>query len=112
MDKSILGNKKLVQFWLASALNPADDPSRFVDLRSPRPVSDKVRDMLLPSWTQSAKSSKGCHGDKFQVLEIFAGCGALTAALLKIGFGAGQPFEAYPEKKSTLRSMICYCQKS
>lgn len=89
MGLSLLGNKELVQFWLALALKRADDPSRFVALRAPKHVSDRVRALLRPSRTFSSRSSRGCHRDKFLVLEIIAGCEEPS-----LGFWVSQPVEA------------------
>ena len=47
---SVLGNKELKQLYIASADNPADDPTRNVPLRQPQPVSDDIFKPLRPEY--------------------------------------------------------------
>ena len=94
----LLCRKRLVEFWMASALNPAEDPSQFVALRQPQVVGDKASRLLLPERTLSNKSVRGSHAIRMLTLEVFSGCGELTAALKAAGFVVSAPMGAYPAK--------------
>ena len=94
----LLCRKRLVQFWMASALNPADDPSRFVVLRQPQAVGSEASRLLRVGRTPSNKSVRGSHALCMLALEIFSGIGALSAALESSGFGVSAPMDAYPAK--------------
>ena len=77
----VLSNSRLVQFWLPSADNPADDPSRKVDIRKPCLVSEAARQLLVPERRAHYRSTKrACHQSRY-CLEVFAGSGRLSAAL-------------------------------
>ena len=47
----ILCEKRWVQFWLLSAANPSDDPSRHVPPRQPQPASPIVSRLITPGQT-------------------------------------------------------------
>ena len=91
---------------MASALNPVDDPSRFVALRQLQVEGDEASRLLLPERTLSNKSVRGSHAIRMLLLEIFSGCGELSAALKAAGLGVGAPVDAYPAKNILLRNMI------
>ena len=77
----VLSNSRLVQFWLPSADNPADDPSRKVDIRKPCLVSEVARQLPVPERRAHYRSTKrACHQSRY-CLEVFAGSGRLSAAL-------------------------------
>ena len=92
----ILGNKRLVQFWLASADNPSDDPSRDKPLRRPCLPSKLVARLVLPQRTPP-RTCVGRWLNKL-CLEVFSGCGRLSKALKNVNLGVGEPWEAYPKK--------------
>jgi hypothetical protein len=93
---SVLGRKQLVQFYLRSKENPADDPSRKVALRVPKAPSPDIAKLLRPHRTLSVKGNKGVHAPHRLCKEIYAGCGNLSKHLEHIGLGVGEPVEAYP----------------
>ncbi len=81
--------------WIESALNPADDPTRDVPLRTPMDWPE-VCELILPAGIGDRTSE---IADRFRsrlCLEVFAGQGGLTSALLARGLSVGRPIEAYP----------------
>ena len=83
---------------MASALSPADETARFVALRQPQVVGDKANRLRLPERTLSNKSVRGSHVIRMLILEIFSGCGELTAVLKAACFGVSAPMDAHPAK--------------
>jgi len=93
----IFGRKRLLQFWLSTHENPADEPSRHKPVRQPKQVvSSVVSNLITPQRTPHKLSKKGPCRDKFFCLEVFAGMGMLTKALEAQGLGVGIPMEAFP----------------
>jgi hypothetical protein len=90
----ILGRKKLCQFWLESAENPSDDPSRFTQLRMPPQRTGFGSHLLRPEPC----SRGGLDGCGQLCLEVFAGKGRLSASLLGRGLETDVPLEAFPQK--------------
>ena len=90
--------KSITQFWLPSEDNPADDPSRFKEIRAPVIGEEGPSGLLLPERTPSASSTKGPHRQGILFREVFSGCGRLSKAMLEAGLGVDDPMEAYPSR--------------
>ena len=91
---SVLSRKRLVEFWLRSADNISDDPSREVDLR-PRPAADPVVERLVrPEASRLREVARGPGDAKFLGLEVFGGAGGLTRALRQHGLQMAHPIDS------------------
>ncbi len=88
--------------WVATHVNPADDPSRSVPLRRPtavlewasRLVSPQVADHQLGSSSSSACGASSMGRRAFRARECYGGHGCLTCALNKKRVQC-QSYEAY-----------------
>ena len=100
----VLCSKRFAQFWLPSAQNPSDDPSREVPLRKPKVATGVVARLITPGRTADGCSSSGPHNQRWLVLEVFSGCGRLSAKLANAGLGVAPPLEAYPAKGVYVRA--------
>ncbi len=92
----MLGRKALENLHLASADNPSDDSSRFVELRAP--VCDESWSAALASWENapSIRSPTRRNTGRAGFLEVFAGTARLSRAFQTAGWDVGVPLEAYP----------------
>jgi len=89
----------LAQFWLETALNPADDPSRYKPVREPARAQGVVASLVLPESTRSGSSTHGPRRSGKVALEVFSGVGRLTQCLRSVDFECDEPLEAYPGDK-------------
>ena len=93
----VLGCKQVSNVYFSTKHNPADDPTRGVDLRAAKAV---------PGWLRSLVGPKKAHiFNPFAVLnrppmgrEVFAGRGQLSRLLHERGVLMWDPMEAYPAK--------------
>ncbi len=91
----VAGRKCLDNLHVRSADNPADDPSRFAQLRVRAEPEAWMVPLFCPSarsWSvarRSAPATRAC-------LEIFAGRAGLSSALQRQGLQVLTPMEAYP----------------
>ena len=93
---AVLGQKKLKCFWLESAENPSDDPSRYVALRKQKELSGASERLILPE-AQDLRDVAFCRRRRpGLVLEVFAGRGRLSQAIAAGGLPVDTPIEAYP----------------
>ena len=88
----------MAQFWIPSKENPADDPSRHVDLREPEEVRPDLRWLLKAEATSKRETGTKPCAMKSLCRECFAGCGGLTEALKRSRVEVAEPMEAYPKK--------------
>ena len=88
----------MAQFWIPSKENPADDPSRHVDLREPEEVRPDLRWLLKAEATSKRETGTKPCAMKSLCRECFAGCGGLTEALKRSRVEMAEPMEAYPKK--------------
>jgi len=88
----------LAQFWLETALNPADDPSRHKSVRLPCKAHGVVASLVQPESTRSGITTKGPRRSGKVAREIFSGVGRLTRCLKSVDFECDEPIEAYPSK--------------
>ncbi len=100
----VFGRRSLHQGWLESAENPANDPTREVDLRSPENLPE-VQHLLGPE--PGTEYTPGWR------LEVFPGTADLSRPLPEKGLRVGRPLEAYPagggyDKLSDLASRDIY----
>ena len=78
---SVLGYKRLVEFWLESEENPSDDPSRFKPRRKPRAPTPETEALIRPERILRRDRIRGVGGEDQLVLGVFAGCGGLRQRL-------------------------------
>jgi hypothetical protein len=95
----VLGRKRVLNFWVPSADNPADDPSRSVTLRRPARSPAGLARLVLPERTPSKFSCHGVGGDHIFCRELFAGCAGLTSALRRLHLACDVPMEAFPQRR-------------
>jgi len=88
----ILGQKEQACFWLASADNPGDDPSRLADVRAPDRSSPIGCKLAAPGSPADACGLEGLGG---LCVEIFSGSGRLTVALEMLGLFVDVPVECW-----------------
>ena len=104
------------QTWIKSEDNVADDPTRHKELRPREFVSQDIQDLVdgtgdvsscsVGTLAQShpalaTRMQAPSHGVSHArvCLEVYGGCGRLTAALLKRGLPCRDPLEAFPKPK-------------
>jgi len=94
----VVFKKQLHNLYADTKTNPADDPSRFAELRSPKsPVPMWLRPLLSSEPNSSARQCT-LRMSQRMVREVFAGAGGLTSELCAVGLNTGVPMEAFPEK--------------
>ena len=97
LGRHVPGNKHFSNVYFSTKHNPSDDPTRGVELRSPK---------VPPRWLKSLTVPRSSHlHNPFACLsrppmgrECFSGCGALSEALHVRGVLMFNPMEAYPSK--------------
>ena len=80
--------------WLPTDVNPADDPSRFVPLRTPTPPRPWLGPLLKPEAPRSFPSRKVAK-TLSKCLEVFSGKAPLSKSLGDIGLNVDPPMDAY-----------------
>ena len=93
---SVMSQKKLLQFWLCSADNVGDDPSRFVELRRRVPGGALVEKLVRPAASALRGLARGAGEAKFLGLEAFAGSERLTKAFRLVGLEMALPLDCRP----------------
>ncbi len=91
-----LSQKRVVLFWVRTHENPADEPSRNMDVREAAEASDEMLSLIRPERTPSRMSTRGIGHLGHLVLEVFSGAGGLSAAMRSLGIPADIPMEAFP----------------
>ena len=108
MSHLIMSQTTIALIWVPSAENPSDDPSRFVPLRQPRIVNaDWLAAGLVPEVVKHS-GARGPSQSRRLCLEVFAGYGGLSAALINLNLPVGRPWEAFPSKTTYVQQFdIC-----
>jgi hypothetical protein len=99
----VLGNKRMVQYWLPSNRNPADAPSRGVALKRPVDLSEKLKRLVRPTRTPSRHGSRALDAVGLLCLEVFSGAGGLTRSMLDRHIPMDVPMEAFPNRHTYIR---------
>ena len=100
----VFGRCRVLLLWVPSEFNPADFPSRFVeipeDLNGANPIiADFVKTRLAELGPSAPFPPVRVPrpGSRLRCLEVFSGSGSLTRALRDAGFLTEPPLEAYPD---------------
>ena len=91
----VLGRKSLYNVHTRSRYNPADDPSRDVDLRAPEEAEDWLRPLLKP------EDGRKNHWEPLPLercwsIQGFAGQGLVAVSLAELGIRC-RALEAFPK---------------
>ena len=100
----VFGRCRVLLLWVPSECNPADYPSRFVEipdqLSGGNPIITRFVKERLDALGPSAPfppPRAPRPGVRFRCLEVFSGSGNLTRALRAAGFLVETPLEAFPK---------------
>ena len=94
----VVGRKQMDQLHVASADCVADDPSRFVQLRTPKRPESWMKKLLVPQPAHKAAFDyKLYRGGAFR--ELFAGLGRLSSNAERLGLWVEPKLEAFPGHK-------------
>ncbi len=95
----MLGRNAMENLHLRSESTPADDPSRLLPVRKPKPRQPWMLPLLEPEGDQRDLGTRLTRLPRFLV-ECVAGAGGLTTAFELAGWRAHEPMEAFPEGSS------------
>ena len=98
--RKIFGRKDLGNVKVDTKKNPADHPSRFVDLPPPETAPPWLS-FHLKSAEQEFVCPEAIPPDLFCFREAYAGCAELTRAVRDAGIPCARPLEAFPSRDNT-----------
>ena len=108
IGRFILGHRSITLVWTNTHDNPADDPSKFVALRLPQVPEPWLSPMLVPEPT-GAVAERERLGMIFRFLELYSGCGRLSAAASAAGALVLPPVDAYTAQGAYSRDQDFNC---
>ena len=104
---SLFGRREAACIKVGTRENPADDPSRDVNLRTPGPCPAWLLPLLRPGRTEASWTEK-VPAQCRMFREGFAGCARLTQYMNRQGVPTGRPCEPYPSKDNSRRHRSRY----